>query len=179
MPNRNAAVPDHAAAAANAAVPDNAFAVSDHLTAAASAAVPDHAAAAASAAGPDNAFAVSDHFTAAASAAVPDHAAAAANAAVPAVSDHFTAAANAAVPDNAFAVSDHFTFNFPDQGEVDFTFSPNDFVRIGGDGAYDDSTSPIEVEMTSVILSVPGTEHALPTNVLDNVVTALLDDWLV
>jgi hypothetical protein len=125
MPNRNAAVPDHAAAAANAAVPD-------------------HAAAAASAA-------VSDHAAAAASAAVSDHAAAAANAAVPAVSDHFTAAANAAVPDNAFAVSDHFTFNFPDQGEVDFTFSPNDFVRIGGDGAYDDSTSPIEVEMTSVI----------------------------
>jgi len=32
--------------------------------------------------------------------------------------------------------------------------------------------------MTSVILSVPGTEHALPTNV-DHVVTALLDDWLV
>ena len=145
MPNRDAAVPDHAAAAANAAVPD-------------------HAAAAANAAVPDNAFAVLDHFTAAASAAVPDHAA---------------AAANVAVPDNAFAVSDHFTFNFPDQGEVDFTFSPNDFVRIGGEGAYDDSTSPIEVEMTSVILSVPGTEHALPTNVLDRVVTALLDDWLV
>jgi hypothetical protein len=56
---------------------------------------------------------------------------------------------------------------------------PNDFVRIGGEGAYDDSTSPIEVEMTSVILSVPGTKHALPTNVLDHVVTALLDDWLV
>jgi len=132
-------------------------------------AVPDHAAAAASAAVPD-------HAAAAASAAVSDHAAAAASAAVP---DHAAATASVAVPDNASAVSDHFTFNFPDQGEVDFTFSPNDFVRIGGAGAYDDSTSPIEVEMTSVILSVPGTEHALPTNVLDHVVTALLDDWLV
>src|SRR5262245_1849665 len=148
MPSRNSAVPDHAAAAASAAVPD-------HAAAAASAAVPDHAAAAASAA-------VSDHAAAAASAAVPDHAA---------------ATASAAVPDNAYAVSDHFTFNFPDQGEVDFTFSPNDFVRIGGAGAYD--ASPIEVEMTSVILSVPGTEHPLPTNVLDHGVTALLDDWLV
>ena len=96
-----------------------------------------------------------------------------------AVPDHAAATANAAVPDNASAVSDPFTFNFPDQGEVDITFSPNDFVRIGGAGAYDDSTSPIEVEMTSVILSVLGTEHALPTNVLDHVVTALLDDWLV
>ena len=146
MPNRNSAVPDHAAATASAA---------------ASATVPDHAAATASAA---------------ASAAVSDHAAAAASAAVP---DHAAATASVAVPDNASAVSDHFTFNFPDQGEVDFTFSPNDFVRIGGAGAYDDSTTPIEVEMTSVILSVPGTEHALPTNVLDHVVTALLDDWLV
>jgi len=158
MPNRNSAVPDHAAATASAA---------------ASATVPDHAAATASAAA---SAAVSDHAAAAASAAVSDHAAAAASAAVP---DHAAATASVAVPDNASAVSDHFTFNFPDQGEVDFTFSPNDFVRIGGAGAYDDSTSPIEVEMTSVILSVPGTEHALPTNVLDHVVTALLDDWLV
>jgi hypothetical protein len=136
-------------------------------------AVPDHAAAAASAAVPD-------HAAAAASAAVADHAAATASAAASAaVPDHAAATASAAVPDNASAVSDHFTFNFPDQGEVDFTFSPNDFVRIGGAGAYDDSTSPIEVEMTSVILSVPGTEHALPTSVLDHVVTALLDDLLV
>src|SRR5262249_37512131 len=100
-------------------------------------AVPDHAAAAASAA-------VSDHAAAAAGPAGLDPAAATASAAVP---DHAAATANAAVPDNASAVSDHFTFNFPDQGEVDFTFSPNDFVRIGGAGAYDDSTSPIEVEM--------------------------------
>ena len=109
MPNRNSAVPDHAAAAVSAAVPDHAAATA---SAAASATVPDHAAATASAA---------------ASAAVPDHAA---------------ATASVAVPDNASAVSDHFTFNFPDQGEVDFTFSPNDFVRIGGEGAYDDSASP-------------------------------------
>jgi len=84
-------------------MPNRNSAVPDHATAAASAAVPDHAAATANAA-------------------VPDHAAEAANAAVP---DHAAATASAAVPDNASAVSDHFTFNFPDQGEVDFTFSPN------------------------------------------------------
>src|SRR5262245_42544893 len=105
---------------------------------------------------PNRNSAVPDDAAATASAAVPDDAAATASAAVP---DDAAAAASAAVPDNASAVSDHFTFNFPDQGEV--------------------ATSPIEVEMTSVILSVPGTEHALPTNVLDHVVTALLDDWLV